>query len=82
MSFSEGWKTLTFPLKEFANAGGKDVSDIMTKVTGKNGSFMFVFGNFDYPAGSGKNRSRGEAVTNQLFYFGNFRIVPYTKPVE
>lgn len=54
----------------------------MTKVTGKNGSFMFVFGNFDYPAGSSKNRSRGEAVTNQLFYFGNFRIVPYTKPVE
>ena len=82
MSFSEGWKTLTFPLKEFANAGGKDVSDIMTKVTGKNGSFMFVFGNFDYPASSSKNRSRGEAVTNQLFYFGNFRIVPYTKPVE
>ena len=43
---------------------------------------MFAFAEFDYPTGSGKNRSRGEAVTNQLFYFGNFRIVPYTKPVE
>lgn len=43
---------------------------------------MFAFAEFDYPTGSGNNRSRGEAVTNQLFYFGNFRIVPYTKPVE
>ncbi|WP_308756435.1 glycan-binding surface protein [uncultured Bacteroides sp.] len=83
MSFAEGWKTLTFPLKDFINVGGKDVSEISSQVVADTkGSFTFIFGNFDYPAGSNKNRERGTAVTNQLFYFGNFRIVPYTKPVE
>ena len=86
-SFSEGWKTLTFPLKDFKHVGGETVADIKARILtleGNNnrGFFMFAFAEFDYPTGSGNNRSRGEAVTNQLFYFGNFRIVPYTKPVE
>lgn len=74
IDFSSGWKTLTFPMKDFKNTSGKKVDDIPEE----NGQLKLIFGSFaPYSEGS-----RGTAITNFLMYMGNFRIVPYTKPQE
>ncbi len=72
VDFSSGWKTLTFPMKDFKNTSGKKVEEIPDG----NGQLKLIFGSFA-PYGEG---SRGTAVTNFLMYMANFRIVPYTKP--
>ena len=76
--FSEGWKTLTFPLSEVASTQGLTVGD--SPAGAKNGSIRFIFGNLTLPDGSGY--SRGAAMDGFRFYFGNIRIVPYTKPSQ
>ena len=73
--FSNGWKTLTFPLKDYANVQGKTVGDF----TG-NGTFKFQFGSFTYPTFGASNYEAGSDMNGFLIYFGNFRIVSYTKP--
>ena len=76
--FSNGWKTLTFPLKDYANTQGKTTSDFTD--TGNNRFFRFAFGSFTYPATGANNYEAGSDMKGFFIYFGNFRIVPYTKP--
>lgn len=75
LDFSKGWKTFTFPLSEMASVAGKTVEQAAQST--ENGRFTFIFGRFDYSS----SWSRGEAMNNFRICFGNFRIVPYTKPV-
>lgn len=76
VDFSKGWKTVTIPLSELSSVTGKTVADA-AQIEG-TGQFTFIFGNFLCNGGY----SRGSAMNGFRIYFGNFRIVPYTKPVE
>lgn len=77
MDFSTGWKTLTFPLGD-DDTWTKD--KVLSEIVG-DAYFRFVFGRFLVPKASGENNwDAGQSVTNFKIYFGNFRIVPYTRP--
>lgn len=75
LDFSKGWKTFTFPLSEMPSVAGQSVEQAAGSM--ENGRFTFLFGRFDYSS----SWFRGEAMNNFRICFGNFRIVPYTKPV-
>lgn len=75
LDFSKGWKTFTFPLSKMASVAGQTVEQAAKST--EIGRFTFIFGRFDYSS----SWYRGEAMSNFRICFGNFRIVPYTKPV-
>lgn len=75
VDFSKGWKTVTIPLSELNSVAGKTVADAAQIES--IGQFTFIFGQFS----CNEKWSYGSAMSDFRIYFGNFRIVPYTKPI-
>lgn len=76
LDFSHGWKTITIPMKDMETA--QNVLNDLTIHDNVKGQFKFLFGNFTYSTSG--DYDRGEPMSGFRIYFGNFRIVPYTKP--
>lgn len=72
--FSKGWKTLIVPMSELQDMNGKtfDEMNSFTTASGKTSYFRLI--------GAKYGSSSGSDMQNFAFHFGNFRIVPYTKP--
>jgi hypothetical protein len=78
--FYGGWRTIVIPLSTMSVYNGNTVGTInkMTKMgTGDSNTLYFKMGNF---MGSDGAYHRGTTMSNWQLGFGDFRLVPYTKP--
>lgn len=74
----DGWRTVTIPLSTLVGLnGGKTYQDFLTLVSGKSGSIRFLNGTYKDPGGTNYAPA---AIPGFQYSFGNFRVVPYTKP--
>lgn len=73
-----GWHTLTIPLNSFASLNGNvSFGTFLSDVVGQGGKMMFVNSNY---TDAGGNTYAASAMPDFSFSFGNFRIVPYSRP--
>lgn len=74
----DGWRTVTIPLGALTGLnGGKTYQDFINLVSGKGGSIRFINGTYKDPGGTSYAPA---AISGFQYSFGNFRVVPYTKP--
>jgi hypothetical protein len=76
VDFSNGWRTMTWPMSDMSAYSSLTLGDFMTQITGKNGKVYLKSGKYQDSSG---NYWEGIAMDNAQLSFGNFRIVPYTK---
>mgnify|MGYP000029680846 FL=1 len=75
----KGWRTLTMPLAEMSAIKDKSVQEVRESMTSETeGKFIYKVGQFKVE----DSTYTGTIMNNCQIFVGNFRIVPYTKPVE
>ena len=80
--FYGGWRTVVIPLSSMSVYKGKTIGTInsVSKMgTGDNNVLSFRMGNFLWTDGA---YHRGATMTGWQLGFGDFRLVPYTKPAK
>lgn len=78
--FYGGWRTMVIPLSQLSCFEGLTVADATTAFPSSLNTFISLkAGNFKGADGSS---SKGSDMTGYQLGFGNFRLVPYTKPVK
>ena len=76
VDFSNGWKTMTWPISDMSAYSSITLGDMMSLISGKNGKIYLKSGKYQDSSG---NYWEGIAMDNAQISFGNFRVVPYTK---
>lgn len=76
--FYGGWRTMVIPLSQLACFNGLTVIEAKVNFPSSQNTFISLkAGNFK---GSGGISSKGSDMIGYQLGFGNFRLVPYTKP--
>ncbi len=76
VDFSNGWKTMTWPLSDMKEYADMTLGELHTAMDGKSGVVYWTSGSFQDNSG---NWFSGLAMESSQMSFGNFRIVPYVK---
>lgn len=74
--FENGWKTMTWAIKDIPAYANMTLGDLKSELTGKTARVTWHNGQFQDASG---NWFRGTEMQDAQIYLGNFRLVPYTK---
>jgi len=75
-AFENGWKTMTWAIKDIPTYANMTLGDLKSALTGKNARIIWLNGQFQDASG---NWFSGTEMKDAQIYLGNFRLVPYTK---